>query len=119
MLYINDILLIKNDIPILQKVKSWLGNYFSMRKLGKADYILGIKIYRARSNMSSIDSTRKTCLGYELRLGIRLLKAFRTLKLAFILSHPFHTIPFINNLNILGSLDTLLNSLKYPMLCML
>ena len=48
-LYVDDILLIGNDIPTLQKVKTWLGNYFSMKDLGEAAYILGIKIYRNRS----------------------------------------------------------------------
>ena len=48
-LYVDDILLIKNDIPILQNVKPWLGNYFSMKDLGEVTYILGIKIYRDRS----------------------------------------------------------------------
>ena len=45
----DDILLIGNDIPTLQNVKSWLGNCFSMKDLGEAAYILGIKIYRDRS----------------------------------------------------------------------
>ena len=48
-LYVDDILLIGNDIPTLQNVKSWLRNCFSMKDLGKASYILGIKIYRDRS----------------------------------------------------------------------
>ena len=48
-LYVDDILLIGNDIPTLQNVKSWLGNCFSMKDLGEAAYILGIKIYRDRS----------------------------------------------------------------------
>ena len=48
-LYVDDILLIGNDIPTLQSVKSWLGKYFSMKDLGEAAYILGIKIYRDRS----------------------------------------------------------------------
>ena len=48
-LYVDDILLIGNDIPTLQNVKSWLWNCFSMKDLGKAAYILGIKIYRDRS----------------------------------------------------------------------
>ena len=48
-LYVDDILLIGNDIPTLQNVKSWLGKCFSMKDLGKAAYILGIKIYRDRS----------------------------------------------------------------------
>ena len=45
-LYVDDILLIGNDIPTLQSVKSWLGKCFSMKDLGEAGYILGIKIYR-------------------------------------------------------------------------
>ena len=48
-LYVDDILLIGNDIPTLQNVKSWLRNCFSMKDLGEAAYILGIKIYRDRS----------------------------------------------------------------------
>ena len=47
--YVDDILLIGNDIPTLQSVKSWLGKCFSMKYLGKAAYILSIKIYRDRS----------------------------------------------------------------------
>ena len=48
-LYVDDILLIGNDIPTLQNVKSWLGKCFSMKDFGEATYILGIKIYRDRS----------------------------------------------------------------------
>jgi hypothetical protein len=48
-LYVDDILLIGNDIPTLQQVKSWLGKCFSMKDLGEAAYILGIRIYRDRS----------------------------------------------------------------------
>ena len=48
-LYVDEILLIGNDIPTLQSVKSWLGKCFSMKDLGEAAYILGIKIYRDRS----------------------------------------------------------------------
>ena len=48
-LYVDDILLIGNDIPTLQSFKSLLGKCFSMKDLGKAAYILGIKIYRDRS----------------------------------------------------------------------
>ena len=49
-LYVDDILLIGNDIPMLQSVKTSLNNSFSMKDLGEATYILGIKIYRDRSN---------------------------------------------------------------------
>ncbi|GJS31955.1 retrotransposon protein, putative, ty1-copia subclass [Tanacetum coccineum] len=37
-----------NNIPMLQDVKSYLGRCFAMKDLGKASYILGIKIYRDR-----------------------------------------------------------------------
>lgn len=48
-LYVDDILLIGNDIPSLQTVKTWLRNNFSMKDLGDVTYILGIEIYRDRS----------------------------------------------------------------------
>ena len=48
-LYVDDILIIGNDIPTLQTVKIALSNQFSMKDLGEATYILGIRIYRDRS----------------------------------------------------------------------
>ncbi|KAJ9538397.1 hypothetical protein OSB04_031130 [Centaurea solstitialis] len=48
-LYVDDILLIRNDVPTLQNVKAWLSKCFQMKDLGEAAYILGIKIYRNRS----------------------------------------------------------------------
>jgi hypothetical protein len=48
-LYVDDILLMGNDIPSLKVVKTWLGSNFSMKDLGDASYILGIRIYRDRS----------------------------------------------------------------------
>jgi hypothetical protein len=48
-LYVDDILLIGNDIPMMVAVKSSLRKSFSMKDLGEAVYILGIKIYRDRS----------------------------------------------------------------------
>jgi len=47
-LYVDDILLIGNDVPTLQEVKSWLGKCFAMKDLGEAAYILGIRIVRNR-----------------------------------------------------------------------
>jgi len=44
-LYVDDILLIKNDIPMLESVKTSLKNSFSMKDFGEAAYILDIKIY--------------------------------------------------------------------------
>ena len=48
-LYVDDILLIGNDVSTLQFVKIWLSKNFSMKNIGEATYILGIKIYRDRS----------------------------------------------------------------------
>ena len=48
-LYVDDILLIGNDVSILQSIKIWLSKNFFIKDLGKATYILGIKIYRDRS----------------------------------------------------------------------
>ncbi|GJX64438.1 retrotransposon protein, putative, ty1-copia subclass [Tanacetum coccineum] len=48
-LYVDDILIMGNNIRILQDVKSYLGKCFAMKDLGEAAYILGIKIYRDRS----------------------------------------------------------------------
>ena len=48
-LYVGDILLIGNDIPTLQNVKSWLGKCFSMKDLDEVTYILGTKVYSDRS----------------------------------------------------------------------
>ena len=48
-LYVDDILLIGNDVGMLSSVKLWLLQNFSMKDLGEASYILGIKVYRDRS----------------------------------------------------------------------
>lgn len=48
-LYVDDILILGNDIPSLQVVETWLGKCISIKDLGEASYILGIKIYRDRS----------------------------------------------------------------------
>ena len=47
-LYVDDILLIRNDVPMLTTIKSWLSKKFSMKDLRKASYILEIKVYRDR-----------------------------------------------------------------------
>ncbi|GKD33477.1 retrotransposon protein, putative, ty1-copia subclass, partial [Tanacetum coccineum] len=47
-LYVDDILIMGNNIPMLQDIKSYLGRCFAMKDLGEDAYILGIKIYRDR-----------------------------------------------------------------------
>ncbi|KAL0448742.1 UNVERIFIED_CONTAM: hypothetical protein Slati_1430600 [Sesamum latifolium] len=48
-LYVDDILLIGNDVKMLGDIKAWLSTQFSMKDMGETFYILGIKIYRDRS----------------------------------------------------------------------
>ncbi|GKB28945.1 retrotransposon protein, putative, ty1-copia subclass [Tanacetum coccineum] len=45
-LYVDDIIIMGNHIPSLQSVKNFFGKCFSMKDLGEATFILGIKIYR-------------------------------------------------------------------------
>ena len=48
-LYVDDILLVGNDIEFLDSINGYLNKNFSMKDLGEAAYILGIKIDRDRS----------------------------------------------------------------------
>nr|GEU94539.1 hypothetical protein [Tanacetum cinerariifolium] len=48
-LYVDDILILGNNIPMLQDVKSYIGRCFAMKDLGEAPYILRIKICIDRS----------------------------------------------------------------------
>jgi hypothetical protein len=41
----DDIWLIENNVPFLNKVKDYLKSKFSIKDLGEATYILGINIY--------------------------------------------------------------------------
>ena len=45
-LYVDYILLIRNDVAALSIVKVWLASTFDMKDLGEASYILGIKLIR-------------------------------------------------------------------------
>ena len=49
-LYVDDILLIGNDVETLSNAKKWLAEQFQMKDLGEASYILGIQIIRDRKN---------------------------------------------------------------------
>ena len=43
-LYVDDILLIGNDVGLMSSVKVWLLSQFDIKDLGKANFILGIKL---------------------------------------------------------------------------
>ena len=49
-LYVDDILLIENNVRVLTDVKNWLAEQFQMKDLGDASYVLGIQIIRDRKN---------------------------------------------------------------------
>ena len=43
-LYVDDILLIGNDVGVLSSFKVWLSSQFDMKDLGEASHILRIKL---------------------------------------------------------------------------
>ena len=49
-LYVDDILLIGNDVGVMSSVKFWLSSQFDMKDLREANFILGIKLWRDRKN---------------------------------------------------------------------
>ena len=49
-LYIDDILLIGNDVRLLSLVKIWFSTQFQMKDLEEAQYILWIKVLRDHKN---------------------------------------------------------------------
>ena len=49
-LYVDDVLLIGNDVGITSLVKIWLSSQFDVKDLREANYILGIKLWRVRKN---------------------------------------------------------------------
>jgi hypothetical protein len=48
-LYVDNILLIGNDVQMLDSVQEYLNNNFLIEDMGEAAYLLGIKIYIDRS----------------------------------------------------------------------
>ena len=49
-LYVDDILLIGNDVGVMSSVKVWLSSQFDMKDLGEANFILGIKLWQDLKN---------------------------------------------------------------------
>ena len=49
-LYVDDILLIRNNVELLLDINMWLANQFQMKDLGEASCVLGIQIFRDRKN---------------------------------------------------------------------
>ena len=58
-LYVDDILLIGNDIGVMSLVKVWLSSQFDMKDLGEANFILGIKLWRdCKNKILGLSQTR-------------------------------------------------------------
>ncbi|KAJ9542935.1 hypothetical protein OSB04_029441 [Centaurea solstitialis] len=84
-LYVDDILLIGNDVPTLQSVKSWLSKCFQMKDLGEAAYILefrmdeskkgfipmqhGIVLSKTQCPVSSQDQDKMKSVPYASAIG--------------------------------------------------
>ena len=49
-LYVDDVLLMGDNVKLLTEVKDWLATQFKMKDLGNANYVLGIKILKDRKN---------------------------------------------------------------------
>ena len=48
-LYVDDILLVGNDMEMIIATKGWLSSNFEMKDMGEVDYILGVKILKDHS----------------------------------------------------------------------
>ena len=48
-LYVDDILLAGNNKEFIKTIKEWLSSTFEMKDMGKASFVLGVKILRDRS----------------------------------------------------------------------
>ena len=47
--YVDDLLIARNDKKLIDVTKKWLSSNFKMKYMGEASYVLGIKILRDRS----------------------------------------------------------------------
>ena len=48
-LYVDDILIAANDLGLLRETKNFLSKSFEMKDMGEATYVIGIEIFRNRS----------------------------------------------------------------------
>ena len=64
-LYIDDILLIGNDVRVMSSVKIWLSSQYDIKELGKANFILGIKLWQDRKNRMLVLSLTSVFLTYQ------------------------------------------------------
>jgi hypothetical protein len=58
-LYVDDMLLVGNNMDVIKEVKSKLSSKFDMKDLGAANFIMGMEIKRDRENMKLWLNQRK------------------------------------------------------------
>jgi hypothetical protein len=58
-LYVNDMLLVINNMDLIKEVKSQLSSKFDMKDLGVANFIMGMEIKRDYANMKLWLNQRK------------------------------------------------------------
>ena len=84
-LYVDDILLIGNDVGAMSSIKLWLSSHFAMKDLGEASYILGIKLFRGRKKrylgLSQVNYITRSWLGLACKIP---RKGFHFLDMEFI-----------------------------------
>ena len=56
LMYVDDILLIRNGVGLLSLVKIRLSTQFEKKDLGEVKYILGIKVFQDRKNTKIVVS---------------------------------------------------------------
>ena len=80
-LYVDDILLIGNNVGYLTGIKNWLATQFQMKDMGEAQYVLGIQIVRNRKNrtlaMSQASYIDKVLSRFKMQDSKRGLLPFR------------------------------------------
>jgi hypothetical protein len=87
-LYVDDMLLVGNNMDVMKEVKSQLSSKFDMKDLGAANFILGMEIKRDRANMNlwlADFAIFSGLLKIILVLGIRVLVSMEYLKTLYIL----------------------------------
>ena len=59
-LYVDDILLARNDKEMIVATKAWLSSNFEIKDIGEASYVLRVKIFRDRSRKFLVCRKRHT-----------------------------------------------------------
>ena len=58
-LYVDDMLLVGNNMDVIKEVKSQLSSKFDMKYIGVANFILGMEVKRDRANRKLLLNSRK------------------------------------------------------------